>query len=146
MIARTAGRLRLTALLIWIAPFVVVAAQKKFDPQALRSALEKAPPRFAQMTNPYEGQPAAVAAGEKLFRHHCAECHGQHAEGTHRGPRLDQPWVVGARPGVLFWFLTNGDIRRGMPAWSRLPEQQRWQLVSFLRSLPPAGGDRNPQR
>lgn len=33
------------------------------------------------------------------------------------------------------WILTNGVVRRGMPVWSKLPEPQRWQLVSFLKSL-----------
>jgi hypothetical protein len=26
-----------------------------------------------------------------------------------------------------------------MPVWSKLPEPQRWQLVSYLKSLAPAG-------
>ena len=33
------------------------------------------------------------------------------------------------------WLLTNGSMKNGMPSWSRLPEQQRWQIVSFLKSL-----------
>jgi hypothetical protein len=41
-------------------------------------------------------------------------------------------------PGALFWLLTNGVVRRGMPVWSKLPEPQRWQLVSFIESLTPA--------
>ena len=40
-----------------------------------------------------------------------------------------------ATPGAVFWYLTNGDLRRGMPAWSRLPEARRWQLEAFLRTL-----------
>jgi len=35
----------------------------------------------------------------------------------------------------LFWLLTNGVVRRGMPVWSKLPEPQRWQLVSYIKSL-----------
>lgn len=31
--------------------------------------------------------------------------------------------------------MTNGVARRGMPVWSKLPEPQRWQIVSFLKSL-----------
>ena len=41
-------------------------------------------------------------------------------------------------PGALFWILTNGVGRRGMPVWSKLPEPQRWQIVSYLKSLGPA--------
>jgi hypothetical protein len=42
-----------------------------------------------------------------------------------------------ATPGTLFWILTNGVVRRGMPVWSKLPEPQRWQLISYLKSLNP---------
>jgi hypothetical protein len=30
-----------------------------------------------------------------------------------------------------------------MPVWSKLPEPQRWQIVSYLKSLTPAG--KSPQ-
>lgn len=43
--------------------------------------------------------------------------------------------VQQATPGTLFWILTNGVVRRGMPVWSKLPEPQRWQLVTFLETL-----------
>jgi len=36
---------------------------------------------------------------------------------------------------VLFWFLRNGNLRQGMPSWSGLPDQQRWQIVSFLKTV-----------
>jgi hypothetical protein len=36
---------------------------------------------------------------------------------------------------ALFSFITNGDLKRGMPAWSRLPDERRWQIVAFLKSL-----------
>jgi mono/diheme cytochrome c family protein len=26
-------------------------------------------------------------------------------------------------------------MKNGMPSWSRLPEQQRWQIVSYVKSL-----------
>ena len=51
--------------------------------------------------------------------------------------------VQQASPGTLFWILTNGVVRRGMPVWSKLPEPQRWQIVSYLKSLTPAG--KSPQ-
>jgi hypothetical protein len=42
--------------------------------------------------------------------------------------------VKNAAPGELFWFITNGDLNKGMPSWSQLPKQQRWQIVTFLES------------
>jgi len=42
--------------------------------------------------------------------------------------------VKNAAPGELFWFITSGDLNKGMPSWSQLPKQQRWQIVTFLES------------
>ena len=81
------------------------------------------------------GQPEMVAAGAKLFRHHCQSCHGAGANGTSNMPPLVAMPMVSAPDGVLFRFLTNGRLKRGMPSWSRLPEERRWQLVAYLKSL-----------
>jgi mono/diheme cytochrome c family protein len=44
-------------------------------------------------------------------------------------------------PGDLFWLLTHGQPARGMPAWTKLSEEQRWQIVAYLRNIqPPANG------
>jgi mono/diheme cytochrome c family protein len=98
-------------------------------------SLPDAPAKMASLTNPYAHDSDAIRAGGKLFRYHCAECHGRDANGTRSAPSLRSMSVQGADPGVLFWFLTNGDLKRGMPSWSRLPEQRRWQLVSYLKVL-----------
>jgi mono/diheme cytochrome c family protein len=79
-----------------------------------------------------------LAAGAKLFELHCAECHGANADGGKKGPSLRAQEVQQATPGTLFWLLTNGVVRKGMPVWSRLPEPQRWQLVSYIKSLGPS--------
>lgn len=41
----------------------------------------------------------------------------------------------GVPEGALFWVLRNGSLRNGMPPFSHLPPQQRWQIVSYLKSL-----------
>jgi mono/diheme cytochrome c family protein len=105
--------------------------------------LAKAPKKAAVRQNPLEHDPDAVAAGGKLFALHCAECHGEMAEGGRKAPSLLAEQVQQATPGTLFWILTNGVVRHGMPVWSKLPEPQRWQIVSYLKSLTPAG--KSPQ-
>jgi mono/diheme cytochrome c family protein len=102
--------------------------------------LTKVPAKAAAKRNPLESDPDAVAAGSKLFEMHCAECHGVDASGGKKGPNLRAEEVQQATPGSLFWVLTNGVVRRGMPVWSRLPEPQRWQLVSYIKSLPAPSG------
>lgn len=107
------------------------AAQKK-DAYA---ELAKAPTKAVSRPNPLEGDADAVRAGGKLFDLHCAECHGDMAEGGRKAPSLRAPQVQQATPGTLFWVLSNGVMRHGMPVWSKLPEPQRWQLVSYVKSL-----------
>lgn len=91
--------------------------------------------RTVQSPNPYAGQSEAVLAGAKLYRAHCAACHGSGADGHAPAPSLKTPSVHGRSDEALFAFLTNGDLKRGMPSWSRLPDERRWQIVAYLRSL-----------
>ena len=99
------------------------------------SELDKAPLKVRAKRNPLVNDPDAAAAGRKLFGMHCAECHGESAEGTHRAPNLRDSEVQDAPPGAIFWVLTNGIVWHGMPVWSKLPEPQRWQLVTYIKSL-----------
>jgi cytochrome c oxidase cbb3-type subunit 2 len=105
--------------------------------KSIYAVVEEAPEKERAKKNPFAGDPEAVAAGGKLFEQHCAECHGKKAEGTMHGANLLREEVQQATPGTLFWILTNGVVRRGMPVWSKLPEPERWQIVTFLQSLRP---------
>jgi mono/diheme cytochrome c family protein len=129
-------------VVFWIGIFGVARAVAQKDGAAARknrksayAALVQAPEKARARKNPFEGDPQAVAAGGKLFEQHCAECHGQKAGGTRHGVSLLREEVQQSTPGTLFWVLTNGVVRRGMPVWSKLPEPERWQIVTFLRSL-----------
>jgi putative heme-binding domain-containing protein len=91
---------------------------------------------FAQhreVRNPHT-TPADVAAGARIFRGHCAECHGLKGEGG-RGPSLTT--------GVFYHGSTDEDllnnITDGIPGTSMpgvfFSSDQVWQLVSYVRSL-----------
>src|SRR5260370_14057545 len=133
---RSAGRIGLAGLGIVVLAIVAFAtsqarAQKKDADggkvkESTYTALADAPAKARERKNPFAGDPQAMAAGGKLFEQHCAECHGIKAGGTRKGPSLLQEEVQQATPGTLFWILSNGVVRRGSPAWSKLPEQQRW--------------------
>lgn len=99
------------------------------------SVFDRAPASAYRLQNPYDRRPNAVLAGRKLFLRHCAQCHGEKAEGGRNSPPLRSGRVREAPDGVLFWFLKKGNLRAGMPSWSGLPPAQRWQIVSFLKSL-----------
>jgi mono/diheme cytochrome c family protein len=111
------------------------APQQKTKPESVYSEISKAPEKARAKRNPLEKDPEAVAAGRILFEQRCAECHGDHADGGKKGPSLRASEIQNAEPGAIFWILTNGVVRKGMPVWSKLPEPQRWQLVSYIKSL-----------
>ena len=113
---------------------LAAGAPPKYDP-AVYAELQKAPEKARNRPNPLQNDPDAVAAGAILFGQHCAECHGDAARGGKKGPSLRAAEVQGAAPGAIFWILTNGVVRKGMPVWSKVPEPQRWQLVRYIKSL-----------
>jgi len=97
--------------------------------------LADAPAKVQSLENPYAGKAEAIQAGRKLFARNCASCHGADAKGRADAPSLYSPEMRNATPGAMLWFLKNGNLKGGMPAWSRLPDQQLWQLVSYLQTL-----------
>jgi mono/diheme cytochrome c family protein len=99
------------------------------------SWLERVPEADRNRSNPFAGQAEAISAGSKLFADHCGKCHGPDALGRGKKPSLRSPVVQQASDGQLFWFLRNGNLRRGMPSWSSLPEPSRWQIIAYLKSL-----------
>lgn len=105
------------------------------DRRGVLNAIAQAPAETRRWKNLYHNQPGAIAAGAKLYRQHCAECHGNDARGIGHAANLRSTSVQNATPGELEWFLQNGNLASGMPEWSGLPEQRRWQIVSYLKTL-----------
>ncbi len=97
--------------------------------------LSEAPESARALKNPFEGDKRAEAAGRKLFLRHCAECHGRDGQGIGKAADLHSAEFQSAPPGALFWSIRNGRLPKGMPAWSSLPDQQIWQLVTYLKTL-----------
>jgi mono/diheme cytochrome c family protein len=125
-------KLLLITVLITIAT-ALLAQNRAYKPDEHWRAPESASTRH----NPLSGYSNAVAGGRKLFLRNCAECHGNSGTGLEKkhSADLQLPVVQEQSDGVLFWKITNGNTARGMPAWSKLPELQRWQLVLYIRTL-----------
>jgi mono/diheme cytochrome c family protein len=121
---RAAGVLLLT----W--GFMLQTAQ----PQSL---LQRVSAFAEQRPNPYVGDENARRAGQKLFRRECSGCHGEAGKGNGRQhtPPLATQLVRRADPGTLFWILRNGSESHRMPSFSHLPEPQRWQIITYLKTL-----------
>ena len=108
-----------------------VAAQDR-SPQ---SSAWSAPARVEARTNPLASRSNAALGGSRVFRERCSQCHGADGTGTSYGPGLTGRRTQAQSDGALFWKITSGNTRSGMPTFSYLPELQRWQLVLHLRAL-----------
>lgn len=86
-------------------------------------------------SNPYAGNAEAIAAGRNLFLNNCAKCHGENAQGKGSRPSLRSERIQSATDGEIAWIVKNGNLYKGMPSWGGLPEQERWQIVAYIRSL-----------
>jgi mono/diheme cytochrome c family protein len=83
----------------------------------------------------YIGNDDAIRAGQKLYFQHCVECHGKSGEGLRNAANLKSDRIQAKTPTELVEFLRNGNLWKGMPSWAGLPEQRRWQIVAYLKSL-----------
>jgi len=103
---------------------------------ASSSRWDHVPAKDHARANPLAGSPDSVFAGELIYRDHCLQCHKENAAGDgHKKPALRSPRMRSATDGDIEWFLRQGDLGHGMPSWSNLPQAQRWQLVTYLRSI-----------
>ena len=91
-----------------------------------------APDTDAARHNPLKSKQELAAGGKKLFAKHCASCHD--APGR-KGPELTGDDIANRTDGELFWKISHGNTRTGMPSFGSLPEGQRWQVVLYLRTL-----------
>ena len=104
---------------------------------------------FPQLTNPYSGDSSSVARGEELFIKNCAKCHGESGngygpvtQGFTTWPRQLWAWhkTGPETDGYIYWFITNG--RSDMPPWGViLSEKERWDLVSYVKTLKPPSSE-----
>lgn len=83
--------------------------------------------------------PAAVQAGQKLFRERCAECHGADGKGVARHD-LTRLWTAGATDAQVFGVIRSGVPNTIMPS-SAAPDGELWAIVAYLRSLNTGAGE-----
>ena len=91
---------------------------------------------IARPVNPYAGNTNVLADGRRLFNwYNCSGCHGDHAGGG-MGPSLrDSLWYYGGDDASIFASITEGR-QHGMPAWgAKVPQDQRWEIVTYIKSL-----------
>jgi len=108
---------------------------------AMAQAAWEAPAMEKGKKNPLQADAAAVAKGKKVADVNCVSCHGAKGKGDGAAAAALNPkpadWtskkVQAESDGELFWKISTG--RGAMPSWKFLPENDRWALVRYLRSL-----------
>jgi mono/diheme cytochrome c family protein len=96
-----------------------------------------------QVPNPIKASQADLAAARKLYSDKCADCHGDTGKGDGaQAKKYDPPatdftdaaHMSSVSDGELFYKISEG--HRPMPGFKkRFTEEQRWQLVIFIRSF-----------
>jgi PQQ-dependent dehydrogenase (methanol/ethanol family) len=90
--------------------------------------------------NPFARDPAAVAAGQKVFNSTCTACHGEGATGG-RGPALNSGrFAHGSGDYDLFQTIRSGVPGTQMPSFAALPADDVWRAVTYIKSLSASGG------
>ncbi len=125
------GRFQTSALLMVAAAFVATTVPYYFA-------------RATERRNPLTGTPEVLAAGETIYRQHCASCHG--ATGRGDGPAAATlpglpadftiPHFATHTDAEVFGWIQNGKPSTAMPAFGdRLSEEQIWQVVTYIRKI-----------
>ena len=91
--------------------------------------------------NPLPADKKAIEQGEKVAKVNCVSCHGPLGKGNGPAAVALNPkpadWtskrVQDEPDGEIFWKVTTG--RGAMPSWRHLPENDRWAVVRFIRTL-----------
>lgn len=98
---------------------------------------------FNPIPNPHLATEASVENGRKHYQINCAVCHGMAGDGNGGlkkvnaaygfSPSLLTPQALGRSDGYLYGMIRNG--RGLMPSYNRIEDQDRWDVVNYIRAL-----------
>jgi mono/diheme cytochrome c family protein len=105
--------------------------------------------------NPLPASPENIRAGQRNFGAYCMVCHGLDGQSTGVPfadkmsppvPLLNSRAVQAYSDGQLHWIIKNGIAPSGMPAARDIfHDEEIWQLVLYIRHLPPKGSLGEPK-
>lgn len=106
-----------------------------------------------QLANPVSASLQSLKNGEVLFERYCTTCHGPNGHGD--GPVAGPPFGTGPfglvlpiggpasvvrafSDGHLYTTITLG--RGRMPSYRRVPAEDRWDIINYIRDINGQGG------
>jgi mono/diheme cytochrome c family protein len=149
--------------MIAVAPILVTLAligckadpPGKFEKRIVVSAKHRIFVQNKAEKNPLPATSKTIVNGKEAFSHYCVACHGMDGQNTgvpfvdHISPpvpSLASSEVQGYTDGQLKWIIDYGIWPSGMPgSKGTLSDQEIWSIVFFLRNLPPAGSQGEPE-
>jgi mono/diheme cytochrome c family protein len=127
----------------------------KFETAVLTAAKHRFSVGNRNEKNPQGATPQTIADGKEAFSHYCAACHGNDGQntGVPFADRMSPPVpslasldVQSYTDGQLKWVIDNGIWPSGMPGSKGiLSDDEIWSIVVYLRHLPPAGSQGEPE-
>ena len=142
---RRVSRLFMTGVVLAVAMLIVAFT-------AHAQTRGAAAPAAGTIKNPVASTPASITAGAAAYKKYCAFCHGVTGKGD--GPLApkdsdppdltDDDWDNGSTDGEIFGFIQKGGGPNSkMVAFKgKIPDQDTWHIVNFLRSLGPKDAKR----
>jgi mono/diheme cytochrome c family protein len=104
-------------------------------------------PTARAVKNPVASTPASVTAGAAAYKKYCAFCHGVAGKGdgplapkgTMPADLTDAKWDRGATDGEIHAVIMEGaGPKFDMKGFKgKIPDQDTWHIVNFLRSIGP---------
>ena len=111
-----------------------------------------AAPAAKTMKNPVASTAASITAGAAAYKKYCAFCHGVTGKGdgplapkdSHPADLSDAKWDHGSTDGEIFSLIQNGvgGDSKMVAFKGKIPDQDLWHIVNFLRSLGPKDAKR----
>ena len=136
-------------LVVTLSATLTLNGEERHEHKGHVSHVLDVPEEYKDMKNPYWTDVAAIVAGAKVYRKHCAECHGPHGKGD--GSRAssmrkkpfnfeDSRHMSRMNDGYLYWRTMEGGLfspfLSDMPAYyDVLTEEEVWQALSYAHAF-----------
>jgi mono/diheme cytochrome c family protein len=125
----------------WLALALGAVATVGFAASVQAQAPWAAPAAEKAKKNPLPADAKTAEQGKSVAGINCVSCHGSKGKGDGLAAAALNPkpadWtsktVQAESDGEIFWKISTG--RGAMPSWKHLPENERWALVRYIRSL-----------